>query len=371
MPFYKHSHPSPALTFKWIVSSVLIPSVLMIGAAAQVSSARSQRVDAKAAPSKDATYRLPDGSIYIAGNDLIEPFLDEVNEKFIERHPGIKFKMDSLSSGIAIAGVISGKSAFGPTARDVTFVEKQAFDSVYGYAVTDLLIGWDNSPDADRFPPGKFPPAIWVNAKNPIATLSMDQLAAILTTGSAKGDITRWGQIRFHEAPVGNNGGDYAKREIHVYIPALHGLPVISTNRARLGDGLVWTSRAEYLPMMEDVVNAVANDPFGIGITGWFPVDEGWDRQLELGPKVRLLPLSATAESKSSRGGPGDLYPLSGGLHLLINRVPGKPLEPWLKEYVQLVLSKEGQDILRSMTQTEGFIPLTEAQALKELQKIQ
>jgi phosphate transport system substrate-binding protein len=329
------------------------------------------KTEVKVQPPKDAPYLLTDGSIYIAGNDLIEPFLDAVNDRFTEQHPGFKFKMDSLSSGVAIAGVVSGKSAFGPTARDVTFVEKDAFASVYGYPVTDVLIGWDNSPGADRFPPGKFPPAVWVNAKNPIATLSLEQLAAILTTGSPKGDITRWGQIRFHEAPVGNNGGDYAKREIHVYIPALHGLPVISTNRLRLGDGLTWTRRAEYLPMMEDVVNAVANDPFGIGITGWFPIDEGWDRQTELGSKVRLLPLSVTAESKASRGGPGDLYPLSGGLHLLINRVQGKPVEPWLREYVRLILSKDGQAILGSMTKTEGFVPLTEAEVAKELQKIE
>lgn len=350
----------------WIALALVLSSAWPQPAAAQ----RSANAPATLAPPRAAPYTLPDGSIYIAGNDLIGPFLDEINDRFSERHPGFKFKMDSLSSGVAIAGVVSGKSAFGPTARDVTFVEKQAFASVYGYEVTDVLIGWDNSPDADRFPPGKFPPTIWVNARNPIATLSMEQLAAILTTGSPKGDITRWGQIRFHEAPVGNNGGDYAKREIHVYIPALHGLPVISTGRARLGDNLSWTPRAEYLPMMEDVVNAVANDPFGIGITGWFPIDEGWDRQLELGPKVRLLPLSVTADSKASRGGPGDLYPLSGGLHLLINRSPGKPLDPWLKEYVQLILSKEGQDILRSMTKTDGFIALTELETQRELQKI-
>lgn len=204
-----------------------------------------------------------------------------------------------------------------------------------------------------------------------MATLSLDQLAAILTTGTSKGDITRWGQIRFHEAPVGNNGSDYAKREIHVYIPMLHGLPVVSTNRDRLGEGLTWTPRAEYLPMMEDVVNAVANDPFGIGITGWFPIDEGWDRQTELGSKVRLLPLSVDAESRASHGGPGDLYPLAGGLHLLINRVPGKPVEPWLRAYVELILSKEGQSILEGMTKSEGFIPLTSEQAEKEARKVQ
>jgi phosphate transport system substrate-binding protein len=349
---------------KMRASGFMIGLVLCAGALAQ-------RPNASVSVPKGAEYVLPDGAVYIAGNDLIEPFLDQINDRFAAEHKGFKFKMDSLSSGVAIAGVVSGKSAFGPTARDVTFVEKDAFASVYGYPVTDVLIGWDNTPDADRFPPGKYPPTVWVNAKNPIATLSMDQLASILLTGTAKGDIVRWGEVRFHEAPVGNNGGDWAKREIHVYIPALHGLPVVSTNRSRLGEHLTWTPRAEYLPMMEDVVNAVANDPFGIGITGWFPVDEGWDRQTELGSKVRLLPLSADAESKASHGGPGDLYPLAGGLHLLINRAPGKPLEPWLVEYVRLILSKEGQGIMAGMTKSEGFIPLTPEQAEAEMKKVE
>ena len=323
------------------------------------------------APPEHAPYLLPGGTIYIAGNDLAAPFLEKINALFLKAHPGFKFKMDPTSSGESVAAVISGKSAFAATARDVNFIDKDAFQSLYGYPVTDILFGWDNTPDADHFPPnGKFPPAIWVNSKNPISALTLEQLTAILMTGSPHGDITRWGQISFDEAPLGNNGGDYAKREIHVYLPMLHGLPVLSTDRLRLGNGLPWTRRAEYLPLMEDVVNAVANDPFGIGMTGWFPGDEGWDRQTELGSKVRLLPLSKGDDSRISHGGPGDLYPLSGGLHLLINQPPGRPLEPWLKEYVRLVLSKDGQDILAFMTKTDGFIPLEPHEVAGELEKI-
>jgi phosphate transport system substrate-binding protein len=321
---------------------------------------------------KDLPYVLPDGSIYIAGNDLVAPLMEKLNDLFSKAHPGFKFKMDLMGSGMAISGITAGKSAFGPTARDVTFLEKETFASVYGYQPTDILIGWDNNPDPEHYPPyGKFPPGVWVNARNPIPALTLDDVAAILTTGSEKGDITRWGQIAFHEAPVGNNGADYAKREIHVYLPMLRNLPVISTTRIRLGGGLAWTRRAEYLPMLEDVINAVANDPFGIGFIGWFPTDEGWDRQTELGSKIKLVPLSENSESRVSHGGSGDLYPLAGGLHILVNRAPSKPLEPWLKEYLRLALSKEGQDIVASMTKSDGFIPLNVDDVSKEMAKLQ
>jgi phosphate transport system substrate-binding protein len=329
-------------------------------------------VPQKVSVPKDAPYVLSDGSIFIAGNDLVAPLLEKLNEVYSKAHPGFKFKMTLLTSGMGISGILFGKSAFGPLARDATFQENDAFASVHGYQPTDILIGWDNNPDVDHYPPnGKFPPGVWVNARNPIPALTLEDVTAIFTTGSGKGDITRWGQISFHEAPAGNNGADYAKREIHVYLPALRGLPIVSTTRLRLGGGLAWTRRAEYLPMMEDVVNAVANDPFGIGFIGWFPTDEGWDRQAELGSKVRLLPLAETSESRTSHGGSGDLYPLAGGLHIVVNRPPGKPLEPWLREYLRLALSKDGQDIIASLTKTSGFLPLDPDDIARELAKLQ
>jgi phosphate transport system substrate-binding protein len=199
--------------------------------------------------------------------------------------------------------------------------------------------------------------------------MSVQEVTAILTSGSKGGDITHWGQIAGDEGPVGANGGDWAKRQIHVYLPSLRGLPVISTTRLRLGS-LPWTPRAEHLPMMEDVINAVANDPFGIGFIGWWPTDEGWDRQVELGGKVRLMPMSVDHDSPISHGGPGDLYPLAGGLHIWVDQAPGKPLEPWLKEYLKLALSKEGQDILTSLTKTDGFIPLDADGVAAQLAKI-
>jgi len=322
-------------------------------------------------PAKDAEYILPDGTIYIAGNDLIEPLLEKINAVFAESHPGFKFKMDLISSGIAVAGVTSGKSAFGPTARDVSRVEKQAFISRFGYEPLDILVGWDNNPDVEHVPPsGKFPPGVWVNTANPTPALSLGQLASILLSGSPKGDITRWSQINYHEGPVGNNGADYAKRAIHIYMPILHDLPVVTTTRDKLGANLQWSPRVEYLPSIEDVMNAVANDPFGIGFAGWFPVDVGWDRQSEYGSKVRLLPLSVDEDSRVSHGGQGDLYPLTGGLHFLINRAPGKPVEPWIKEYMELLLSKQGQEIISGLMKTDGFLPLDPEDIPKERAKL-
>jgi phosphate transport system substrate-binding protein len=316
-----------------------------------------------------APYVLADGSIYIAGNDLITPVMEKLNRVFVASHPEFKFTLDLHASAMAVSGVTSGKSALGPMGRDASFRDKDAFASRYGYPITDVQIGWDNNPSPDRFPGGKNPPGIWVNVKNPLPALTLKEVRSILTTGSEGGDITFWRQIVGDESAIGLNGGDWSKRMIHVYLPALRGLPILATTRMIWG-GNPWTRRAEFLPRAEDVLNAVANDPFGIGFIGWWPDDMGWDRQAELGAQVRLLPLEDD-EGHVSRGRMGDRYPLAGGLRIMVNREPKKPLEPWIKEYLTLALSQEGQDIVASTTQSDGFLPLDRDDVARELAKLQ
>src|ERR1700676_3086891 len=49
---------------------------------------------------KFAEYVLPDGSIYIAGNDLVAPLLERIDALYSAAHPGFKFKTDLISSGV-------------------------------------------------------------------------------------------------------------------------------------------------------------------------------------------------------------------------------------------------------------------------------
>lgn len=321
-------------------------------------------------PGKDAKYVLPDGSILIAGNDLMVSYMEKLTALFRKSHPAFKFHMELHTSGLSVSGINSGKSALGPVARDISFQEVDAFTSRHGYPPTDVQVGWDNTPGAEQFPPGKYPPGVWVNVKNPTPSLSMEDIAGIFTTGTGKGDYTFWGQLEGHEGPIGGNGADYSKREIHAYMPKLERLPILATMRYVLG-GAPWSRRIEHLPLMEDVINAVANDPFGIGLIGWWPTDEGWDRAAELGDKVRFLPLSWDKHSRPSRGRVGDVYPLAGGLRFVVDKAPGKPLDPWLKELLTLALSREGQELIASLTVSNGFVPIDPKDVAKELAKLE
>ena len=49
-----------------------------------------------------------------------------------------------------------------------------------------------------------------------------------------------------------------------------------------------------------------------------------------------------------------------------MNKKPGQPLQPLAQEFLKLVLSKEGQEIVRK----DGYIPVSPEVAERELAKL-
>ena len=62
-------------------------------------------------------------------------------------------------------------------------------------------------------------------------------------------------------------------------------------------------------------------------------------------------------------------YPYGRYVYLYVRRLPGQAVDPLAKEYLRLVLSREGQAILAA--QPGGYLPLTAAQARTELEKLE
>src|ERR1700736_5542792 len=93
-------------------------------------------------PPKDAKYVLADGSILIAGNDLMVAYMERLIALFRKTHPEFKFRLELQTSGLSVSGINAGRSALGPIARDVSFQETDAFTSRHGYPPTDAQVGW-------------------------------------------------------------------------------------------------------------------------------------------------------------------------------------------------------------------------------------
>ncbi len=312
-------------------------------------------------PAKDSPYLLPDGSIYVLSNDLVGPYFEALDDLFTRTHSNIRIHLNPLGSEPAIAALTSGVSAFAPLGRDGIRQDLDGFQALHGYVPQSFLVGYDQSPDPDIFPPGKVPSAVWINAKNPLPKITLALAARIFTTGAPGGDITHWSQL--------GDKGEWGKREIHVYLPAKRDSAFLFIDGQRFG-GRNWSPRVEWVDASTDVMTAVAEDPFGIGIIGFWPPDPGWDRQSELGAQTKLLPMAENEDAHYSHAGVGDVYPLTGSIRIYFNAAPNKPLEPWMAEYMRLVLSKEGQDLLKSMAAENGYIPLEPVKAAEELHKV-
>ena len=60
-------------------------------------------------------------------------------------------------------------------------------------------------------------------------------------------------------------------------------------------------------------------------------------------------------------------YPLSRYLYVYVNKKPDQPISPIEREFIKLVLSRQGQEVVAK----DGYVPVSAEVAARELAKIQ
>ena len=114
-------------------------------------------------------------------------------------------------------------------------------------------------------------------------------------------------------------------------------------------------------PGSASVVQGVTEDRFGMGYSGIGYKTSG----------VKVVPLSDKDAGPFSDGNYDDVksgkYPLNRFLFIYINRAPGKPLDPLVKEFAKFIYSKEGQEVVVK----DGYLPLPAEIAKQELAKLE
>ena len=163
-----------------IVRPLLLALCLLIGVALD-----------RTALAAEASYFLPDGSIYIVAEKPLEPVLARVNELYARRHPDTRFTVLFGERPVGIDGIVARVSLFAPIAHDPWEGEIEPFRRLNGYAPLDVRIG-----RVGHSGPGRAnPPAVYVNAANPLARLSLEDVGRIFTTGLSPSDLRHWRQI--------------------------------------------------------------------------------------------------------------------------------------------------------------------------------
>lgn len=309
------------------------------------------------APAPDASYLQRDGSIAIVGNDGMEELVASLNALVVRHHPGLRFATRMEGSSTGMPALTAGATMVAPMTRDLWPADRSAFVQVFGYEPTAVRIGYNGHGPR---PPAKTPPAVYVNAANPLAGLPMQDVARIFTEGAAAGDLNTWGQLGL--------GGAWAERRIHLY--GLRDDGGFATGmRMRYFGGRPFSPRYEALSSREALIRAVAADPYGMALVGWM-------NAAAVSGGVRVLPLASgpgaafhTPALDDVRRG---LYPFSAPVQFYVNKAPGRQLEPLVLEYLRLALSDEGQGLVAAQTASEeGYVPLSPEDLRQERQKLE
>jgi phosphate transport system substrate-binding protein len=281
------------------------------------------------------------GNVNSVGSDTMNNMMALWGETFQKMYPNVKIQIEGKGSTTAPPALIAGTSQFGPMSRAMKSTEIDQFEQKYGYKPTQIRTSYDAL-------------AVWVNKDNPLEKLTLAQVDAVFSKTRKRGykDAKTWGDLGLT--------GDWAARPISLYgrnsASGTYGF--FKEHVLQTGD---YRDTVKEQPGSASVVQGVTEDRFGMGYSGIGYRTSG----------VKPLTLADKQGDAYIDGGYDNVtsgkYPLSRFLYLYINKAPGKPLDPLVKEFVKLILSKDGQEVVIK----DGYLPLTAEIVKQELAKVE
>ena len=261
--------------------------------------------------------------------------------------PGVVIDIQPKGSDKAAQSLIDGTSQFAYAGRTMPQNEIAEITKAWGYPPLRILVsGADLTKKTTTHPQ-----VVWVNAKNPLSGLTLTQVDAIFSATRRRGGakaITTWGELGL--------GGEWANAPIHKFALNSTGGPGIYLTETVLLNG-EWNEGVKQIREEKVVPEAVALDPYAIGLTG-----------LPYGtPQVRALALAVTDDATFFLPTDSNVinrsYPLSRFNYLYLRKEPGKPLDPAIRELLRVILSRQGQEAALQC----HYLPLTSEMLLQEL----
>lgn len=279
------------------------------------------------------------GNINSVGSDTMNNMMALWAEAFRKMYPNVRIQIEGKGSSTAPPALIAGTSQFGPMSREMRATEIDQFEAKYGFKPTQLRTSYDAL-------------AVYVSKDNPIEKLTLAQVDAAFSKSRRRGgrSASTWGDLGLT--------GDWAARPISLYgrnsASGTYGF--FKEHTLKNGD---YKDTVKEQPGSASVVQGVTEDRFGMGYSG-------------IGYRTSGVKVVALAEKDAfSAGSYEDVksgrYPLSRFLYIYINKAPGKPLDPLVKEFARLIFSKEGQEVVVK----DGYLPLPASIVAEELKKLE
>ncbi len=268
------------------------------------------------------------GNLSSVGSDTLANLMTLWAEEFNREYPNVNIQIQAAGSSTAPPALTEGTSNIGPMSREMKDDELVAFEDKYGYKPTAVPVAIDAL-------------AVMVNKDNPVKGLSLPQVDAIFSSTRKCGhaaDIDNWG-----DAGV----AAWASKSIQLYgrnsVSGTYGY--FKEHALCKGD---FKSNVNEQPGSASVVQSVTSSANGIGYSGMGYTTSGV-RMVPLAKKEGQAFVEATPENAINGS-----YPLTRYLYIYINKKPNQPLAPLENEFMKMVLSKIGQQVVIK----DGYIPL-------------
>jgi phosphate transport system substrate-binding protein len=282
------------------------------------------------------------GNLSSVGSDTLANLMTLWAEEFKRVYPNVNIQIQAAGSSTAPPALTEATSNLGPMSRKMKDKELDAFEKKYGYKPVAIPVAIDAL-------------AVFVHKDNPITGLTMPQVDAIMSLTRKCGyetDISTWGDAGLI--------GDWTAKPIQLYgrnsVSGTYGY--FKKKGLCKGD---FKNNVNEQPGSASVVQSITSSLNGIGYSG-------------IGYKtssVKALPLAKETGGQFIAATPENAvagkYPLARFLYVYVNKKPNKPLAPLEQEFIKLVLSQSGQQVVIK----DGYIPLPASVVIKALANIQ
>lgn len=269
------------------------------------------------------------GNLSSVGSDTLANLMTLWTEEYQKIYPNVNIQVQAAGSSTAPPALTEGTSNLGPMSRLMKDGEVAAFEQKHGYKPTPIRVAIDAL-------------AVYVHKDNPISGLTVPQIDAIFSVTRKCGateDVIKWGQLGVT--------GNLAEKPLQLFgrnsVSGTYGY--FKEHALCKGD---FKNTVNEQPGSASVVQSIGASPNGIGYSGIGYKTAG----------VKSVPVAAKeggefipADTEQAIKGK---YPLARFLYIYVNKNPNKPLPPLESEFLKMVLSKSGQEVVVK----DSYVPL-------------
>jgi phosphate transport system substrate-binding protein len=288
-----------------------------------------------------ASWISPEGAVTVIGYNDMRDMLEPLATLFAAKQPDIRLKLVLPGTRFAPAALAKGESAFAPMGAELTPPQLAEYRAVRGADPVAFRVA-HASLDPKAL---SGPLAVFVHRDNPLASLTLDQVARVFA-----GEARRWSDVGVE--------GPWAQRPIHTFgLSAGTALSYAFKDMAMgsRGYGAAMTGLAQ----SAEVVQKVSQDRDGIGFAAAMRAT-GAARVLAVAPRAGDAAVSPTEDVIVA-----GRYPLDRFLLVYVST----PIPPVAREFLRLMLSREGQEAVAATPQK--YLPLSAEDAAKERDRLE